>query len=271
MNTHPHEHWSRWYSKKRWRRLRRHQLRAEPLCRFCTRDGKAVPANFVDHVERHFGDPDKFWFGALQSLCWNCHESHKKFIEARGYARDVGVDGWPIDPHHPANLPRSAIRKFGFSIPDHIRPSAIPVTLVCGPPRAGKTTWINQHKRFGDTVISLDECKVRCGGRPWDTDRSVLRRALVYRDTMLRALATQKTGCAFVEVAAPTQEERDAWCQALGTTNVVLLDVPAAVCLARIEADPALAHTLELTQSVARWHYVARTKQNPINSPEVPI
>jgi len=253
-------HWTNWYRHRRWKNLRAHQLALQPLCRMCLLDGRAEPATVVDHVERHFGDPEKFWKGKLQSVCRSCHEVRKKFIEARGYSRDVdALTGWPKDARHPANLPREQFRKFGFGIPHNLRPSAIPVTLICGPPAAGKTTWVNAHKQSGDTVISLDECKLRVGGRMWDTDRRVWRRALAFRDAMLRTLAVQTQGQAFVVVGAPMQAERDAWCRALGVTpdKVVVLATPADVCIERLRSDPARAFAVpDLINGVKRWHYL---------------
>jgi 5-methylcytosine-specific restriction protein A len=249
--------WTKWYKHRRWKRMRLAQLAIEPLCAICKAKGKVEPATIVDHVEKHFGDIDKFWTGKLQSVCRQCHEVRKKFIESRGYDRVVGADGWPLDPKHPANLPREAFQRFGFSIPHHLRASAIPVTLVCGAPASGKTTWVDAHKRFGDTVISLDECKVAVGGRLWDTDRRILRRALAYRDAMLRSLANKKDGHAYVVIGGPSEDERDAWCRALGTSNVVVLDTPADVCIARINSDRARAHAVaDLTNGVKRWHHL---------------
>jgi 5-methylcytosine-specific restriction protein A len=162
-----------------------------------------------------------------------------------------------IDPNHPANLPREAFRRFGFSIPHHLRASAIPVVLVCGPPASGKTTWVNARKKSEDTVISLDDCKVAVGGRLWDTDRRILRRAMAYRDSMLRGLVLKTKGRAFVVIGGPTQDERDAWCRALGTSDVVVMDTPADVCIARLHADPARAHAVEdLSNGVKRWHHL---------------
>lgn len=257
------QHWTRWYGHRRWRSMRAHQLASQPLCAMCKLDGKAEPATVVDHVERHFGDPEKFWKGELQSVCRNCHEVRKKFIESRGYAKDVDPEtGWPKDTQHPANLPRKAFRRFGFQIPHNLQPSAVPVILVCGPPAAGKTTWVNANKRPGDTVISLDECKVRVGGRMWDTDRSIWRRALAYRDTMLRALARQTRGRAFVVVGAPTHGEREAWCAALGIEDersVIIMATDAETCIIRLRSDPARAHAVpDLINGVQRWHYLAR-------------
>jgi 5-methylcytosine-specific restriction enzyme A len=94
------------YNTQRWRRIAWHQLMAEPLCRFCAERGLAVPATVADHVEPHDGDLTCFWLGRLQSLCSTCHNKDKQLEERRGYRTDVGKDGWPIDPRHPANAPR---------------------------------------------------------------------------------------------------------------------------------------------------------------------
>jgi 5-methylcytosine-specific restriction protein A len=255
--------WTKWYRHRRWKKMRLHQLAIEPLCRLCKRDDKITPASIVDHVERHFGDPEKFWCSELQSVCRPCHEIRKKFFEARGYDRGVDpVTGWPLDPKHPANLPRTAFRRFGFSIPHNLRASAIPVFLVCGAPASGKTTWVNARKKSGDVVISLDDCKIAVGGRAWDTDRRIFRRAMAYRDSMLRTLSLKTQGRAFVVIGGPAQAERDAWCKALGAAHctVTVLDTPADVCIARLHADPARAHAVaDLTNGVKRWHFLHRT------------
>jgi 5-methylcytosine-specific restriction protein A len=96
----------RLYGSARWSRLRAHQLGTHPLCAFCLAKGLVVPATICDHVEPHKGDLNKFWLGKLQSLCKDCHDSGKRFVEQRGYRPDVGLDGYPLDPNHPFNRAR---------------------------------------------------------------------------------------------------------------------------------------------------------------------
>jgi 5-methylcytosine-specific restriction protein A len=93
--------WNDLYSSARWQRIRRHQLREHPLCKYCAETGIVEPATICDHVEPHHGDRNKFWSGPFQSLCKRCHASAKRFVETRGYRPDVGLDGWPLDPRHP--------------------------------------------------------------------------------------------------------------------------------------------------------------------------
>jgi 5-methylcytosine-specific restriction protein A len=95
--------WHELYSTMRWQRIRRYQLSEHPLCKLCAETGKVTPAEVVDHIEPHGGDRLKFFCGmeGLQSLCKRCHDSAKKQIEQHGYRRDIGFDGWPLDPRHP--------------------------------------------------------------------------------------------------------------------------------------------------------------------------
>jgi 5-methylcytosine-specific restriction protein A len=90
-----------WYTNRRWLRRRKLQLAEHPLCVLCLARGAITPANVVDHIERHNGDWTRFWTGPLQSLCEACHNRDKQFQERRGYARDIGLDGLPLDPRHP--------------------------------------------------------------------------------------------------------------------------------------------------------------------------
>ena len=86
--------WRSWYQLERWRRIRRAQLRKEPLCAFCRINGIATPATIADHVESHAGNWTAFITGKLQSLCAPCHDSTKKLHDRR---QELDEDGWPID------------------------------------------------------------------------------------------------------------------------------------------------------------------------------
>ena len=89
------------YGSAFWKRRRARQLLDQPLCEFCEKQGKVTPAKVADHVVKHGGDPRLFREGALQSLCWPCHERRKKSIETLGYDKQIGIDGLPVDPAHP--------------------------------------------------------------------------------------------------------------------------------------------------------------------------
>lgn len=81
----------------RWQTVRRHFLRANPLCVMCAQQGRVEAASVVDHIRPHEGDPSKFWDAEnMQALCKRCHDSHKQRQERGTYRPAIGVDGWPI-------------------------------------------------------------------------------------------------------------------------------------------------------------------------------
>ena len=91
------------YNSRKWRRIARHQIKTNPLCAFCLLENEHIPATIADHVVPHKGDEQLFWFGELQSLCAQHHDGKKQRQERRGYDTTIGLDGWPVDPNHPAN------------------------------------------------------------------------------------------------------------------------------------------------------------------------
>jgi 5-methylcytosine-specific restriction enzyme A len=101
--TYERSRWQKLYSKQRWTNRSKYQLHAHPLCAMCLQSNIIKEANVADHIVPHHGDPQLFWFGALQSLCWAHHNSSKKQIENKGYINDIGADGFPVDAEHPFN------------------------------------------------------------------------------------------------------------------------------------------------------------------------
>lgn len=79
----------RFYFTTRWQALRLAVLRREPLCRTCTARGRAMPATDVDHIERHKGDPARFWNPRnLQPLCARCHAIKTSAERRRTYQEE---------------------------------------------------------------------------------------------------------------------------------------------------------------------------------------
>jgi len=89
------------WGTRRWKRVRKQHLQQNPLCAFCLAGGRYTPATVVDHVVPHHLETNAFWLGELQSLCKFHHDTSKAEQERRGYASDIGPDGWPVDRNHP--------------------------------------------------------------------------------------------------------------------------------------------------------------------------
>ena len=96
---HPSRPWLSMYKTKEWWRLRYHQLRKQPLCEFCSKQGIITEATVVDHRIAHKGDYSLFYDpNNLSSLCKLHHDSSKQKMEKRGV--EIGcdengiVEGW---------------------------------------------------------------------------------------------------------------------------------------------------------------------------------
>ena len=219
------------------------------LCQQCLRDGRPTPLKVrpYDHAVDHIipkakggtDDPDN-----LQSLCAPCHDAKSAAEATFGRAKQtIGADGWHEGP-----------KRWGYSIPDGVKPSGIPVTLVSGPPAAGKSTFIEANAKQGDTVIDFDLLRKRVGGTKWDTRKHIYRAAFNLRDKEIRALSRKTTGRCFLIVTAPSEDERRAWCDALGDVAIKLIRTPESVCIERIKADPNRAEAaLSQIAAVKEW------------------
>ncbi len=61
-------------------------------------EGRTTAATVADHVTPHRGDPELFWYGALQSLCATFHSRFKQSQEKGGtkHLAGCGVNGEPL-------------------------------------------------------------------------------------------------------------------------------------------------------------------------------
>lgn len=93
-----------WYKLKAWTLSRMAQLTKQPWCERCLNRNVETPATVVNHRKAHKGDwklfidPDNH-----ESVCEHCHNSEIQSEEMNGFTKELGADGWPIDPNHPAN------------------------------------------------------------------------------------------------------------------------------------------------------------------------
>lgn len=109
-NVETRKEWRKWYKSPIWQGLRRVHLHDNPLCVMCTKEGRTVAGNVVDHIKPHRGNwalfIDRLNF---QTLCKRHHDSDKQIIERGGNpVGRVGADGWPIAE---TAVPRKTKRK----------------------------------------------------------------------------------------------------------------------------------------------------------------
>jgi len=69
----PNRDTRRWYYLAAWKAIRLEVLRDQAYA--CAACGQATETLEVDHIEKHDGDPIRFWDRAnLQALCRTCHQ-----------------------------------------------------------------------------------------------------------------------------------------------------------------------------------------------------
>lgn len=178
--------------------LRKRRLRNEPLCRMCRAEGRVTVATVPDHiVPLALGGEDVD--DNCQSLCAD-HHAEKTALEGNTFAAS----------NHP----------------DWLQPSAIPLTIVSGPPCSGKTTYVNDHAEQFDTIICLDMilAGLRPGYEHWTgtLDPTLLNKAVRLRNAKLNALSRATSGRAWFIVSAPTEGERAWWHAKLGGEPILL-------------------------------------------------
>jgi len=221
---------------------RQRRLAAEPLCRHCAEQGKTTASVTPDHIVP-LGKGGTDHDDNIQCLCEPCHDAKTALDMAGMFSNAMGVDadGWPTDPRHQANGGTGKLSKEYAErrMPTDLKPSRIPLTILCGPPASGKSSHLREHQGPNDLVIDLDAIMAGLSGRrEHQTSKEWLTPALDHRNALLRSLHTDTThDAAWFIISAPDPLERAQWAKML-KARVIVLDTPLAECARRIKADP---------------------------------
>ena len=232
------------YNSSHWKRLRLLKLSEEPLCRACKAEGIVEPAVDCDHIIPLAEGGQPYDYEGIQPLCRECH-GRKTLNERRpikAYLGACGPDGWPTDPRHHINGGNNQVSAEyqERAFPNDLKPSRIPLEIVCGPPGGGKSTYVRERATKEDLVIDLDQIMSMLSGLPEHMTLSkYLAPALEVRNNLLKGLSTNSTHKkAYFIVSAADPAERRRWQEALGGTITVIAP-PLAECMRRIREDEA--------------------------------
>lgn len=131
----------------------------------------------------------------------------------------------------------------------------MPVTIVTGPPGAGKTTYVQQHAQWGDLILDVDALYSALSGLPWyEKPSALLPFVLDARDAVLnRLLRESELRQAWLITSEADQAELQRL-KARYNARLLVLEVEPAECLRRITADPRRANLAHHWSSlIARW------------------
>lgn len=226
----------RWfYSSRRWTNFSlRHRLH-EPFCRTCLGAGRFTLGKISDHILPIREGGPRWDDGNVQTLCREC-DQRKRQQESQRSRKVLAID----DERRrlPLDIPRSRI----------------PITIICGPPGSGKSTYLREHSSPNDLVIDLDQIFQQLSGLPeHQTHAAWLVPALEERNRLLRNLATDtQHERAWFVISLPVILERQIWSEMLGA-EVMVLATPLNECIRRIHADPMRAGHRERMIAAAEW------------------
>lgn len=139
----------------------------------------------------------------------------------------------------PCHAAKTAL-EFGLRVthlPEWLPPPLVPVVVVCGPPGSGKSTFVRENARTGELILDADFIACEITGKPIYTHtREEINAAIRVRNTELGRLGKRaKYSKCWVVVSASTLNSRAFWKSY--ATDIVVLDVSAATCVERIQAD----------------------------------
>lgn len=226
---------ARGYGTK-WGRERAEYLLDHPWCTRCLTRGIRTAATVINHKIPHKGEPRLFWNRRnWEAVCPPCHNSLIQSEERRAW------------------ISKEAQHR---RMPPDLRPSLIPLTIVCGPPGAGKASYVRQHAGRADLVVDLDVIKAELSGaRLYQAGPEWTGPALLERNRMLRSLAERTWHLrAWFIVGAPTHDEREQWRRLLGAERVELIKPPIETCVANILRDHRrIGHRERMVKLTQDW------------------
>ena len=130
--------------------------------------------------------------------------------------------------------------------------------IICGPPGAGKSTYVRTHKEHGDLIVDLDELyRAVSGLAGWQKPEQLVDYVLSVHKFMIDRInpepSMNKYPNAWVIISGARKEDRE-FMQKKLNADVIVLDVPASECLRRSEQDDdRIGHGIPWGKLIRQW------------------
>lgn len=204
------------------------EIKRERGC-WCVRCGSTKRV-IGDHIVELGDGGAPFDKSNIQLLCQACHNSKTAAAKAARVGLGGSAGGGAVGPMaHPA----------------WFRPVHVPLTLVCGPPGAGKSTWVRNRAAPGDLVICMDtiareylRANRRVALAPEQVG-DVLRLRNEMLGDLMRRSARGRWPHAWLIALEPEARWRAWWRDTVKPARVIVLATPAEECKRRVAADAA--------------------------------
>ena len=234
---------------RRWQAYRQRFLARYRLCgsrppgapsttdSYCQASGYEAPATVVDHIIPVVGaDDPAFWVATgHQALCVVCHDRKR----GREAANQQGI-------------------------------TATSITVICGPPGCGKSSYVAHVTHPGDLIVDLDAICVALSGTTERPAPGVVSPLIPFaaaaRDAVIARLKRPSDiRHAWVLTTATDKRTREQLARELGA-RVLVFEVPAEVCADRIRADPRRTrhHTAWIKTIEAWWRAYERLETDHV-------
>lgn len=231
-------------SSRAWRRLRDQVVREEPSCQLRFKSICTGYSQTADHIIPVRDRPDlALTRSNVRGACHACNNSRSAMPD------DLTIMGGAEQPRAlDVFAPRAAAR-----------PAPRPrgrVTLVAGPPCAGKSTHVEEHASPDALVVCWDRIALELGAPIHPTPYRMRRQIAAEYDARLTLVehATE----AWVIRSLPDPLERRAWVDRL-RADLVLLVPPTEVLMARARRRPDPGKTM---QDIRAWLAAQRPAQH---------